>query len=77
MLALAFVAAVESAEAAEPGDGALDHPSVSAEALGGVDASAGDARWDPASSQVSADESVIVGFVAVELAGPASPGAAA
>jgi len=63
VVGLAFVAAVESAEAGEPGNGALDHPSVSAEALGGVDASAGNACWDLASSQVGADEPVVVGFV--------------
>jgi hypothetical protein len=44
--ALQHVAAVESA-ACEPGHGAFDCPAVTAEALGRLDALAGDAMGDP------------------------------
>lgn len=45
---LAFVAAVKSAAAGEPGDGAFYDPAVSSEAVGVFDASAGDAGCDAA-----------------------------
>lgn len=73
---LALVAAVQPAEGAGPGLGALDHPAVSAEALGGVDASTSDTGRDLSSSQVGADEAVVVCLVGVQLAGPAAPGSA-
>jgi len=46
-----FVADGEAAVAGEPGDGAFDLPAVSAEAVAGVDAAAGDARDDAALAQ--------------------------
>ena len=45
---VALVADGEAAVAGEPGDGAFDLPAVSAEAVAGVDAAAGDARDDAA-----------------------------
>lgn len=71
MDALSFVAAVEASEAAQPGYGPPDRPAVPLEAGRGLDPVTGD-DGDLASSQVGADEAVIVGFVRMELAGTAA-----
>jgi hypothetical protein len=42
-----FVSDGDATEASEPGEGPLDHPSMSAEALAALDAASGDARDDP------------------------------
>ena len=77
VVGLAFVAAVEPAEASEPGHRPFDGPAVAAEAGGGLDAAAGDAVSNLAASQVGPDEAVVVGFVGMEFAGSPAPGAAA
>jgi hypothetical protein len=64
---VAFVADGEAAVAGEPGDGAFDLPAVSAEALVGVDAAAGDARGDAALAQPGPVDLRVVGFVGAEL----------
>jgi hypothetical protein len=46
MLRLAFVAAMQSSAAGQPGHGSLDHPAVSAKSFGGLDTFAGDALAD-------------------------------
>jgi hypothetical protein len=62
-----FVADRESAEAVEPGEGALDDPSMSAELLGAFHSAPSNARHDvaPPASVVAA--AVVVGFVGVQL----------
>jgi hypothetical protein len=47
VVCFAFVAAVESAAACEPGHAAFDGPAVTAEAFRRLDTSAGDAVRDP------------------------------
>jgi hypothetical protein len=73
---LAFVASVQSAASGEPGHGALDHPSMSAQALGVFDAAAGDAGCDAAFAEPSPQVGVVIAFVAMELCGAAAPWAA-
>lgn len=63
----AFVAAVEPAAASEPGHSALDHPSVAAEPLRGLDAFAGDAVADAALVEPSAQVAVVVALVGVQF----------
>jgi hypothetical protein len=46
-----FVAHSQAPEAGQPGEGALDHPAVTAESLARVDALAGDADPDAAAAQ--------------------------
>lgn len=53
VFSLAFVAAVESAAAGEPGHGSLDDPSVAPEPLRGLDPLAGDAVLDATPSSPS------------------------
>jgi len=48
VVGFAFVAAVQSSAAGEPGHGAFDGPAVTAESLGGLDAFASDAVGDAA-----------------------------
>lgn len=66
---VSFVADNGAPKLIDPGEGALDNPAVSAEPLAALDAAAGDAGHDPASSQVTA--------AALEVATPgSSPGQA-
>lgn len=68
----AFVSDGEPSEAVDPCEASFDDPSMAAEFLRGVLASAGDARLDiPARAGIAA-ASVIVGFVGVQLAWPAA-----
>jgi hypothetical protein len=46
-----FVAHSQAPEAGQPGEGALDHPVVTAESLARVDAVVGDADPDAAAAQ--------------------------
>jgi hypothetical protein len=66
-----LVADGEAAEAGEPGERALDNPTVAPQALGTVDAAPGDARHDPAVAAGPVAGGVVVGLVGVELGGPA------
>ena len=68
----ALVADGEAAEAADPGECALDHPAVSSQTLAVLDAAPGDAGNDVALAAFAPAALVIVGFVGVPLAGPAA-----
>ena len=80
-LAAALVPDGEAAEAAEPGQGALDHPAVTAQALARLDPGPGDPRRDAPHSQCPAVGARAVGLVGVQLgrpsAGPPRPAAGA
>ena len=67
-----LVAGDEAAEASEPGQGPLDHPTVSAEAIGALDAAPGDAGAYAAPAAVVAAPPVIEALVAVQLVGTAA-----
>ena len=67
----AFVADGETPKRVNPGQGALHHPSVLSEALAGFNTPAGNASLDAAPAQKSAAAAVVIGFVRVELPGPA------
>jgi len=71
-----FVTYGEASEFVEPCEAALDHPSVAAELLAGLDAAPGDARLDPAAQAGAPAAAMIVGFVGVQLVGSASRPAA-
>lgn len=75
MFRLAFVAAVETAASCEPGHRPFYDPTVTAQALGGVDAFACDAVGDAAVAEPLPQVAVVIAFVAVELAGlsPSGP----
>ena len=66
---------METAASGRPGHGALDLPAVPPQPLRGFHALAGQAMDDSAFTQPSAQVVVVVTFVAVELAGFASPAA--
>src|SRR5262245_41894199 len=72
----AFVAAVEPdpqpAAAQQPGDRALDLPAMAAKPSRGLDPAPGDPHLDPTAAQVGPATRIVVGFVAVDLAGPAA-----
>ena len=74
----ALVADGEAAELAEPRERALDDPAVPSELCACLDAAAGDARLDVAAGQGTSAAAagpaaaMVVGFVGVEFAGPAS-----
>jgi len=65
-----FVADGQPAEAMEPGQGALHHPTVSTQALAGVDALAGDAHPDVASGQRLAAAGDVRGLIGMQFGGP-------
>jgi len=71
----ALVADGEPAEAAHPGEGALDDPAVPAEPLAALDAAPGDARLDPAAVTSTAAAAVVGGLIGVQLVRPL-PGSA-
>ena len=68
----ALVADGETPELVEPGEAALDDPSVTAELLSGLDAAPGDAGRDVAPPAGIAAAPVVIGLVGVEFVGPAS-----
>lgn len=72
----ALVTNPQPAEGVQPGEGAFHHPAVTAQALAGLDAAAGDARTDAPVAQRSAASRIVVAFVHVRLGGP-PPGSAA
>jgi hypothetical protein len=72
-----LVADGQTTEAAEPGQGAFDDPSMAPQTLAALDAASGDAVADAALAQVTMAARHIIGFVSVELGGsPARPAAA-
>ena len=66
----AFVARHEPAVAVDLGKGALDDPSVSAQLLAGLDAAAGDAGSDPATTAGLATTAMIISLIGVKLVWP-------
>jgi len=70
MLGFAVVAADESAVAGQPGKTGFDDPAVSAEALGGLDALAGDADLDATALDLGAERSDVVCLVRMEFHRP-------
>ena len=67
---VSFVADDETPELVDPGEGALDDPAVSSEALTALDAAAGDAWHDPTGAEVpTAAFEVVALVVGVELGG--------
>jgi hypothetical protein len=66
---LAVVADREATVREQPGDRPLDDPAMSAEALGGLDATPGDPGDDAASAQGAPVDGIVVALVAVELLG--------
>lgn len=68
----ALVSGDEAAEAAEPSVGALDLPTMPAEAVARLDTAAGDAGPDPAPATVLPAAVLVVALVAVQLVGPAA-----
>lgn len=73
---LALVAAVEASAARQPGHGPLHDPAVPAQALGRLDALAGETVWDAAGSELLPQVAVVVSLVAMQLAGPPASGSA-
>jgi hypothetical protein len=73
-IASALVARDEPTKAVDPGEGAFDHPPVSAQFLTGLDAPSCDARSDPATVASLSASSMVVGLVGVQLVwSPARP----
>ena len=76
-VAAAFVACAQSLEGVQPGEAALDDPALTAQAGAVGDAAAGDPRSDPALSELSAVDVVVVAAVGEQLprsaAGAAAP----
>lgn len=73
MSSLALVADIEPVVAGQPRNGALDHPPVSAQALGGLDSLAGDTNSDSPVTNPSAQFSGIVCLIGMQLARSAPP----
>ena len=68
----AFPSDAESAEAVQPGEGALDHPSVDAKSGAVVGVSSGDGRHDAASPDLIAVDVVVVATVGEQGIRPAA-----
>jgi hypothetical protein len=64
-----LVADCQAAEAAEPGQGALDNPAMASHTLAALDAASGDPIADAALAQVAMAARDIIGFVSIELVG--------
>ena len=64
----AFVARAQPFEGVQPGEAALDHPALLAQAGAGCDAAAGDPRSDAAGAQLAAVDVVVVAAVGEQLA---------
>ena len=73
----ALIAHGDAAEAGEPSQGALDDPAMTAQAVGAINAATGDARRDAPRAAGQAAGGVIIGFVGMQLGGPAPWPAAA
>ena len=71
-VASTLVSRDEPAEAAEPGEAAFDHPSMSTQLLTGLDAATCDAGRDPATAASLSAPLMVVGLVGVELVWSAS-----
>lgn len=67
-----FVADSQSSKATEPRERALDNPTMSAQALAGLDATPGDSTLDTALSQSLAAPAEIVSLVSVQFVGALS-----
>ncbi len=67
---LAFVAAVQTSAAGQPGDGPFHHPAIPAQALERIDSLASDAVADATRGESSPQVAVVVALVPVQLAGP-------
>ena len=65
-----LIADGQTAEAAEPGQGSLDDPSVSAQTLAAVHPTPSDAGHDGAGAAFGPAAPVIIGLVRVQLLGP-------
>jgi hypothetical protein len=76
MLGLTLVAAVKAATPGQPRHRSLHGPPVAAQLLGGLDASAGEARGDVARAEPFPQVVVVVALVSMELGGPPSAGPA-
>jgi|GEM_PF-606029 len=72
----AFVADAQAPTAMQPGQGPLDHPAMTAEALARFDATASNARADVALTRVPAAAGEVVTFIGMNLGG-AAPGCTA
>src|SRR5688572_18648489 len=68
-----FIANGEATKAVEPGQGALDDPAVTTQALAGVDALAGDADPDVAATQRLTAAGDVVALVGMELGRSLAP----
>lgn len=69
MAGVAFVAHVQSAEAAQPGESSLNNPPVAAESFGRLDAFAGDAHADSTTAHPAAELGGVICLVRVQLPG--------
>ncbi len=69
---MAFVSDGKAPEPVEPGDGALDDPTMASEFLRGFDASSCNARFDASHSQIATASSVVVALVGVQFVRPAA-----
>lgn len=67
-----FVAGGKTAEPADPGEGAFNHPPVAAEFLAGLDAATGNSRLDPTLATSTAAAPMVIGFVGMQLVWPSS-----
>ena len=65
-----FVADTEAAITEQPGQRALDHPAVPAQALAGIDAAPGDSWGNAASAEGTPQVGRVIRFVGVELRRP-------
>jgi hypothetical protein len=74
---LAFIAAVETAAAGQPGRRSLDHPPMPAQPLRGLDILTGDTVADTALAEPSAQVVVVVALVRVQFRRPPTPRPAA
>ena len=77
MAGVALVAQGQPPVPGEPGDGALDDPAVPAQFLAGFDSFTGDAGGDAPVAEPSAQVSLVIGLVRMELGRPAAARAAA
>jgi hypothetical protein len=68
----AFVADGQASESRQPRQRTLDDPAVAAQALTALDPPARNAGHDPAGPAFPTATAVVVGFVGVQLAGPAA-----
>ena len=72
VLSLALISPVQATAAGKPGHRAFHDPSMAAQALGGLDAAAGDPRHDAAPGQPLPQMVAVVALVAVQFGGATS-----